>query len=268
MPDPTDFTRWTIEFEARATARRAAGDPDWTRGATLHPVLIRSIQRFQVGEDGDGANLITKADAAGDSTYAAAVRLFVAEERNHARLLSHLLNSAGAQTIPSHWTDRVFVRLRRALGLRLELMTLMVAEVIALGYYQALHEGAPDPLTAQVAALILDDERRHVPFHTQRLRQSFAATTGTVRTLGTCAWWLVFLGATVVVALDHGPALRRLGVSRTRFAAGGLALFRDIVRVATNGRFRDRCAAGRVPLGSVSPSHFVIGGDATEGIGP
>lgn len=230
----TDFTRWTTEFEAKATARRTAGDPDWSRGATLHPAVLRSIQRFQVGESGDGANLIAKAAAAGDLTYASAARLFVAEEQNHARLLARLLNSAGAQTIQSHWTDLAFVRLRRALGLRLELMTLMVAEVIALGYYRALRDGTPDPLTTQVASLILEDERRHVPFHTQRLRQSFTATPRPARLAATLAWWLVFLGATLVVALDHGPALRRLGVSRTRFAIGAVSLFRDIVRVATN----------------------------------
>lgn len=50
------------------------------------------IQRFQVGEDGDGANLGGKVDqAGGDTDYAQAVRLFIVEEQNHARLLAWLL---------------------------------------------------------------------------------------------------------------------------------------------------------------------------------
>ncbi|MFI1188474.1 hypothetical protein [Streptomyces californicus] len=37
-------------------------------------------------EDGDGAGVITEAEAAGDAEYASAVRMLIAEERNHARL--------------------------------------------------------------------------------------------------------------------------------------------------------------------------------------
>ncbi|MFE9745814.1 hypothetical protein ACFYOT_12980 [Saccharothrix saharensis] len=63
------------------------------------------MQKFQVGEAGDGANLIAKADGEGD--YSRAVRLFVAEEQNHARLLALLLSSAGATTIAGHWSAPV-----------------------------------------------------------------------------------------------------------------------------------------------------------------
>jgi hypothetical protein len=40
-----------------------------------------------MGEDGDGGALIGKAERAGDAGYTAAVRMFVAEEQNHARML-------------------------------------------------------------------------------------------------------------------------------------------------------------------------------------
>ncbi|WP_194818135.1 ferritin-like domain-containing protein [Nocardia sp. XZ_19_385] len=220
-----DFTRWTSEFEAKVTARAAAGDPDWSRGARLDPAVVRSVQRFQVGESGDGANLIGKADRAGDPEYSAAVRLFIAEERNHARLLGLLLQAAGQPTISGHWTDAVFVRLRRALGLRIELMVLMLAEVVALRYYRALRDGAGDPLTTQVAGLILADEQRHVPFHCQRLRVAFAANSRPARYFALVAWWVLMVGVTVVVAADHGPALRQFGVGRLDFARGVFALF-------------------------------------------
>lgn len=216
MHDPHPFTRWTTELEAKARARTRTGDPDRSRGATLPPALIRSIQRFQVGESGDGANLISKADAAGDPTYAAAVRLFVAEEQNHARLLARLLNAAGHQPISRHWTDAAFVHLRRAFGLRLELMVLSVAEVIAVPYYSALRDGAPDQLTTRTAALIVADEQRHIPFHTQRLRAAFAPTP--LRPLIRAAWWLILYVAIAVVLYDHGPALRQLRITRTEFA--------------------------------------------------
>ncbi|MEV0466230.1 ferritin-like domain-containing protein [Nocardia tengchongensis] len=232
MRDSAEFTRWTTEFEAKARARARAGDPDNAGGATLHPDLVRSIQRFQVGESGDGAHLIAKADAAGDPVYAAAVRLFVAEERNHARLLLNLLHAAGEKPISAHWTDAIFVRLRRGLGLRLELMVLSVAEVIAVPYYRALRDGARDPLTTRTAALILADEQRHIPFHTHRLRLAFAPTPPVLRPLIRATWWAILHAAILVVLLDHGPALRQLGSTRTEFARTARAHFIPICATA------------------------------------
>lgn len=56
------FATWVRRFEDERERRQAQGDPDWGRGATLHPAVWASVQRFQVGEDGDGANLVGKAD--------------------------------------------------------------------------------------------------------------------------------------------------------------------------------------------------------------
>ncbi|MGW4354505.1 ferritin-like domain-containing protein [Nocardia sp. NPDC004582] len=235
MRDSAEFTRWTTEFEAKARARARAGDPDASGGATLHPALVRSIQRFQAGESGDGAHLIAKADAAGDPVYAAAVRLFVAEERNHARLLANLLQAAGENPISAHWTDAIFVRLRRGLGLRLELMVLSVAEVIAVPYYRTLRDGARDPLTTRTAALILADEQRHIPFHTHRLRLAFTPTPPVFRPVIRAAWWTILHAAILVVLLDHGPALRHLGATRTEFARAARAHFAPICAAALSG---------------------------------
>jgi hypothetical protein len=201
--------------------------------------LVRSVQRFQAGEDGDGRNLIAKSERAGDADYLGAVRLFVAEEQHHARILEQLLRNAGASTIDGHWTDRVFVLARRALGLRTELMTLMLAEVVALRYYRALRDGTTDPVITVVAARILADEERHVPFHVQRLRDGFAHTPALARAVAACGWWTLMAGAVAVVALDHGPALRELGVTATQFGIDVLRLFRPIVA--------EVLAPGRVP---------------------
>ncbi|MGW4626950.1 ferritin-like domain-containing protein [Streptomyces rubiginosohelvolus] len=214
----TAYGDWIGDFEAARDERAERGDPEWRTGVPLHPAIRRSVQRFQVGEDGDGAELITKAEAAGDAEYASAVRMFVAEERNHARLLALLLASGGAPVLASHWSDRVFVTLRRALGLRLELLVLMIAEVVALRYYRALRDGAGDALTREVAGRILADEERHVPFHCHRLRRALRPLPPPVRVLVTSGWRAALAAAALVVAVDHGPALRRLGVGRFRFA--------------------------------------------------
>jgi hypothetical protein len=199
-------------------------------GGRLPAAVVRSVQRFQAGEDGDGRSLIARAARAGDETYSAAVRLFVAEEQNHARLLRAVLAASGAPTIDGHWSDAVFVAVRRAGGLRLELMTLMLAEVVALRYYRALRDGVGDAYASVIAGRILADEQRHVPFHLDRLEAGFARTPWVGRIAAAAGWWLLMIGVSLVVAVDHGAALGALGVTRTGFVRDVLALFRPMVR--------------------------------------
>ncbi|MEV4759612.1 ferritin-like domain-containing protein [Micromonospora sp. NPDC049559] len=224
-----DFAYWVRRFEDAAAERSRTPEPAWGTGGPLPEALVASLQRFQTGEDGDGASLIAKSARAGDAHYLAAVRMFVAEEQRHARLLERVLAEAGAPTIAGHWTDTVFVLVRRALGLRLELMTLMLAEVVALRYYRALRDGAPQPLLREVAGRILADEERHVPFHVARLRRGLGRLPWPARAAVTGGWWVLMLGATLVVAAGHAGALRRLGLAPARFAADVARLFGPVV---------------------------------------
>jgi hypothetical protein len=228
------FAEWSRRFQDERERRRTEGDPQWGQGASLDGAVWGSVQRFQVGEDGDGANLIGKADEAGDGDYAEAVRLFIAEEQNHARLLALLLAAGGMPLIAGHWSDTVFVRLRRLLGLRMELLILMIAEVIALRYYRALRDGTRDPLATDVAARILADEQRHVPFHCVRLHASLAELPRLLRRPVMTAWRLLLLAVSLVVATDHGQALRHLGVKRLRFVADVMGSSGPVVSAILN----------------------------------
>ncbi len=216
---PATFADWVQHFTDEAERRRQTGDPDWTQDVRLPRAVRSSLQRFQVGESGDGANLIGKADRAGDPDYAAAVRLFVAEEQNHARLLARLLAADGAPLLDGHWSDAIFVRVRRLFGLRLELMVLTIAELVAVPYYRAVRDGAGQALPSEVAARILADEQRHIPFHCLRLRQSVGTLPRPLRRPAMAGWRALLCAAAVFVAVDHGAALRRLGVRRGRFVA-------------------------------------------------
>jgi hypothetical protein len=120
-----------------------------------------------------------------------------------------------AGIIDGHWTDTVFVHVRRILGLRTELMVLTIAEVIALTYYGAFADRCPDPVVAAVASSILADERRHVQFHLDRL----SPVSAPVRAL----WWVMAGGSAVVVALDHRRLLHSLNYPPHRFV-------RDVLR--------------------------------------
>ena len=100
------------------------------------------------------------------------------------------------------------------MGLRTELMVLTVAEV--------------DAVVRAVAARIVADEHPHVRFHIDRLRTGFAGSHIGVRAPAFAFWWATAIGATVVVAFDHGPLLDAIGYRRTRFIRDVLADFAKV----------------------------------------
>ncbi|OBH02089.1 hypothetical protein A5698_06865 [Mycobacterium sp. E136] len=230
-----EFAPWINHFERNGTVHdRADAAIDFGARCELPDAvrvpLIESVRRFQLGESDDGAQLLRKAGDAGDHDYTRAARLFVAEEQEHAALLLRLLDYLGGEPMQRHWSDAVFVRLRRLMGLRTELMVLTVAEVVALSYYGGLARACPDPVTRAVAARIVADEHEHVRFQEHRLRAGFAGTGVALRVLARGLWWLTAIGATLVVSSDHGPLLDAIGYRRRRFVADVFADFTQTVR--------------------------------------
>src|SRR5436190_1022370 len=83
--------------------------------------LLPSLQDFQLGESSEGrhgrARAAANAGRIGDPHYAEAVRLFFAEENRHAGYLACYLGLHGVRPIGRSWTDFVFRRVRRLMGL-------------------------------------------------------------------------------------------------------------------------------------------------------
>jgi hypothetical protein len=212
--------RWLDYFE-----RKREQDPwrsiAWEEGlnveATLRGPLIRSLQRFQVGETGDGAHLAKNAARTGDKSYLRAIQLFVEEEREHAEILERILGALDAPLLDRHWSDTVFVALRRVMGLRTELMILLIAEMIARRYYRALLEGTRDPVLRDAFTQILRDEAGHVTFHGDYLRSRFVNIPAPVRSSIRFGWKGLFRLVCIVVMWDHRAVLRATRVSPPEF---------------------------------------------------
>lgn len=237
---------WTAYFERNCASRLTI---PWEREILVEPQLraplIRSLQRFQVGEQGDGLHLRTAAAATGDADYAYAVALFVAEEQEHARLLARLLRGMGGTLLRRHWSDICFVALRRLSGLHLELMVLLVAEMIAKRYYRALHEGTADPVLKTAFAQILHDEVGHVAFHCDYLRRAFAALPPPLRLLIRAGWRLLFWVVCLVVLYDHRAVLRAVGVAPGAFLRDCGLIFDETAAAIFEGRLTLDEASGK-----------------------
>ncbi|MBO0922127.1 ferritin-like domain-containing protein [Cellulomonas sp. zg-ZUI222] len=231
------FDAW-LTYYRRNPERQARLEAaiDWSEPTPLtgpeRAAIARSLQRFELGESGDGAVLLAKAERAGDPTYLAALELFVAEEQRHSALFGQALAHLGWPPLTSHWSDAAFTALRRALGLRTEVALFLVAEAVALHYFTALRDGCRDPQVARMAVRILADEEEHVRFQVHRLHDGLADLPAPARWGVRALWWPVALGAAVVVTVDHRAALRACGVRPATFLGRALRSFAEASHLA------------------------------------
>lgn len=224
------FQSWVDHF-VRNTDRQVAMelDIDWSAPCELdEPVrraFVTSFQRFELGEDGDGATLLAKARAAGDAVYSEALSRLVVEEQRHSALFRRGLEHLGGPRLSAHWSDSAFTFLRRMLGLRTELGLFLVAESVAMGYFTALREAAPTPVLRGIGRRVESDEADHLRFQTDRLRHGFAATSAPVRLLVGLAWGVVAAGAATVLCLGHAGALRACGRHPARYWVAAMGCY-------------------------------------------
>jgi len=238
---------WLTYFERNRVNRLSI---PWERGFQVEPPLraplIQSLQRFQVGEQGEGLHLKRGAAATGDAAYAATINLFVAEEQEHARLLARVVRGLEGELLQGHWSDACFILLRHLSGLHLELMVLLVAEMIAKRYYRALSEGTNDPVLKTVFVQILRDEFGHVAFHSDFLRSAFAPLPLPIRRLIALLWAILFRIVCLVVMYDHRAVLRATGVSPRAFWRDCGLIFNEVA----SGIFASALAPTVIPPAS------------------
>jgi len=223
--------QWRDYFEHNQANRM---EIPWACGVVIEPhlrePLVRSLQRFQVGESGGSGHLQQLARATGDVDYVVAIELFANEEGEHGRLLGRMLEKLEAPLLTGHWSDGIFVMLRhiggRGLrGLHTELLTLLIAEMIAKRYYRALYEGSADEVLRRLCRQILRDEFGHVAFHCDYLRAAFAELSPTARALVRNTWRTAYRLACLLVLFDHRGVLRASGVSAGQWWRDCSAIF-------------------------------------------
>jgi hypothetical protein len=231
---------WLNYFDHNHTNRPPV---PWESGIEVEPhlraPLIRSLQKFQLGESGEGRNLKRHAKETGDTVYATAMDLFIKEEQEHSRLMGKILRELNAPLLKSHWSDWCFVSMRHLFGLQQELMVLLLPEMIAKLYFRALHDGTRDRVLRAVFAQIAQDEDGHLAFHIEYLRHAFEKWSFSQRIFALVIWRVAFRVTCVAVMLDHRSILRAMEMKPREF-------WRDC------GQIFDEVAAG-----IFSPAHLL-----------
>jgi len=183
----------------------------------LGPSLVRSLQRFQIGESGNGTHLRKYATTTKDPTYEQCIDLFVREEQGHARLLAQLIKSLEGTVLTRHWSELAFVALRRMLGLKTEVFVLLIAEIIGKCFYKACADRLQNKTMKDVFSAIVMDEIFHLEFHCSFMNTQMLRYPAATRQLVFYAWTALFYAACLVFIADHQPALRALNVSPKAF---------------------------------------------------
>ncbi|MCU1477632.1 MAG: putative rane protein [Subtercola sp.] len=235
-PQTYTFDVWATYFEANLERHeRLDVLIPWDRISLLPGAdviaLARSLQKFELGESGEGAGLRSKARKRHDPVYDDALVRFIAEEQKHSALFAAALARFGAERLTSDWTDRVFVVLRRLMGLRTEVTLFLIAETVAMEYFEALGRSS-DPVIRGVARRVLTDEVEHIRFQIDQLRVGFEHTPRAGRLFAAAAAWMVAVGAATVVAVDHGAAMRACGLRPLTFWHRALRHFGRAVPLA------------------------------------
>jgi rubrerythrin len=230
-----NFQDWLEHFQTNPIRHQEMeATVDWDAPITMDEAtqraFIRSFQRFELGENGDGKRLLAKAALAGDPTYLAALELLVKEEQKHSALFRRGLDHLHAPILQAHWSDAAFVSLRRMLGLRTELALFLIVETVAMDYFEALADQAPDPVLRGIGRRIANDERDHIRFQIDRLRQGFETAPGWHRRVLGAAWTVIAAGAATVVVLDHRGALRACGLEPVAYWRNAITSFRTAAR--------------------------------------
>jgi hypothetical protein len=229
MEQPKDSSAWLDYFERNRLNRP---EPDWDRPTPFPPAvaepLARSLAHFALGESCEGTTLLAGARRywPDDPDYVAAMTLFVAEEREHARLLEHLVDRLGGTPVTKHWTDRCFTMARHLLGLGFEIQTVVVAEIVGGAYFWLLRSTG-DPVLRQVCELMVRDETKHRRFHVDRVAVAQLRWSSLRRALWTAQFQLMLRAAVLAAWVDHRSALRAVGVGRRLFFATARADAQD-----------------------------------------
>ncbi len=247
-----DWEKWVRHFERN---KRNRPEPDWDVATRISPgivnALLPSLEQFELGDGGGPACLIAfDAEAFRSCTrnVQRVVDAWFEEEKGHARLLGRAVDRFGGKHIKTHWSFSAFCAVRRFLGVRFELETLLLTEIVSSAYYRVLKRNVEDRPLKEMCALILRDEAGHIAFHLERLAAADRSVVGIRRQLWEAQFWLLGFTAATVLWVNHGPCLWPLGATNGEF-------YREVRREIFRFVLRLKRRAGLEPWNVQIASH-------------
>ena len=184
-------------------------------------LIAPSIATFQLGEQSSGSNLLRAAYRFAHDHAAPEVaritELLIREEQQHAVLLKGFMAEHAIPTRRSHWTDRVFRRMRKRADLEFALGVLLTAELIGNVYYRALETATECQKLRLLCRMLVADELAHVGFESDLLLSIRAERAAPVRIAQDLAHRTFLMCTALVVWTTHRAVLKQSGYGLVGF---------------------------------------------------
>ena len=213
---------WVIHFNENLQKQRI----DWEISPTIKPEELQKIRyglrAWQKGETSDGNNLKTAAlryaQKTNDLQYFKAICLFIKEEQKHGANLGRYIDLIGDQRLNFDWGDHLFRKIR-GLNRSMEIWTLtvIVVELAAQIFYQALKHASECVLLKAICTDILIDEAHHIQFQQERLAQMNQSRGFLRKSLLQSIYYSFGFTVSRVIWITHSKAFEAGGVSRQEF---------------------------------------------------
>jgi hypothetical protein len=224
QPPPTAITDrspaalWRADFEVHADQHAEVTTAGmWILAPVVDRALRTSLPIFQIGEIGTGLHLLDEACGIVSEDHLQALRLFVIETQEHARLLALVCAALEIEMLDEHWTEQAFRTTRYLRGFRVEMLAIVLAATISAQVYEAIALGVGDPTLMRIFHRLHADELRHLEFHAatfpDHLDRLPRHTSAAIQT----AWLACGVAATVAVAVEHRRLFRACGSGPLRF---------------------------------------------------
>jgi hypothetical protein len=209
-----------FEYHAEHPRRIPEGIPNLLTVAERQ-LIAPSIATFQLGEQSSGSNLLRAAYRFAHEHAAPEVaritELLIREEQQHAVLLKGFMAEHAIPTRRSHWTDRVFRRIRKRAELEFALAVLLSAELIGNVYYRALESATGCQKLRLLCRMLVADELAHVGFESDLLLSMRAERAAPVRIAQDLAHRTFLMCTAVVVWTTHRAVLKQSGYGLVGF---------------------------------------------------
>lgn len=214
--DHSPASLWRADFAVHANQHADVSTSGmWVLAPVVEQSLRESLPIFQLGEIGSGRHLLDSACGTVSEDHLQALRSFVIENQEHARLLALVCSALDIDMLDDHWTERLFRQSRYLRGFRVEMLMIVIAQLVTAQFYEMLAQGIGDPTLSRIFARLHTDELRHLEFHAATLPEHFerwpTAVHATIKVL-----WHIAAGVAVIASTWENRRLIRASGARTR----------------------------------------------------
>ena len=209
---------WRADFEVHADQHATLTTSGmWVLAPVIEKALANALPVFQLGEIGAGRHLLDTAVGVTSEDHLQALRFFIIESQEHARILALVCSELEIDMLEEHWTERLFRKTRYLRGFRMEMLAVVIGGIISSRIYETIADGVGDPTLSRIFTRLHDDELRHLDFHGATLPDHLDRWSTSSRRSIKAAWKMAAVAAAVAVAIEQRGLLRSCASNQRTF---------------------------------------------------